>query len=236
LISEGSFHDYAPETYRLLNDDYKQLEAWHHFRAFCQYYGGNPGKKGKIAGFVKDSTTKVTLYGYVANSKDQWLPVNGTKVTLQPGNLSYTVDKLNNGFYIFDNLDPGTYQVKLEAEQYQTLTSADLRVDSAKVTYYAGYLTPHIVSNQEINSGNQAEKRITIFPNPARSTIHFNLTAIEKNGRYQIADLIGRIIQTGNLPETTSTIQIDIQQLSPGGYILNLTQSGRRFYGIFLKL
>jgi hypothetical protein len=112
LISEGSFHDYAPETYRLLNDDYKQLEAWHHFRAFCQYYGGNPGKKGKIAGFVKDNTSKVSVYGYIANSKDQWLPVNGTKVTLQPLNISYIVDKLNNGFFIFDNLDPGTYQLQ----------------------------------------------------------------------------------------------------------------------------
>jgi N-acetylmuramoyl-L-alanine amidase len=235
LISEGSFHDYFPETYRLLNDDYKQLEAWHHFKAFCQYYGGNPGKKGKIAGFVKDSTSKVTLYSYIANSKDQWKPVNGTKVMLQPGNLTYMVDDLNNGFFIFDNLDPGTYHVTLDAEQYQTQTSADLKVDSAKVTYYAGYLTPHLVSNHGISSSKPGETGIVIFPNPARSTINFHLDGIEKNGLYRITDLSGRTVLEGTLQEVTSTYHIEIQLLTPGAYILNLTNEGVCHHSIFLK-
>jgi N-acetylmuramoyl-L-alanine amidase len=235
LISEGSFHDYAPETYRLLNNDYRRLEAWHHFRAFCQYYGGNPGKTGKIAGFVKDSTTKVTLYGYIANSKDQWLPVNGTKVTLQPGNLSYTVDMLNNGFFIFDNLDPGIYNLRFKADQYQNLTSSDLRVDSAQVTWYAGYLSPHLVSTHKMSSVNHDETEITVFPNPARSTINFRSEGIERNSRYYITDLSGRTILEGNLQEATNIVGLDIRQLSPGGYILNFTRDGHCLHGIFLK-
>jgi N-acetylmuramoyl-L-alanine amidase len=236
LISEGSFHDYPPETYRLLNDDYKQLEAWHHFRAFCQYYGGNPGKKGKIAGFVKDSTTKVTQYGYVSNSKDQWKPVNGTKVTLQPGNLNYLVDDLNNGFFVFDNLDPGTYQVKFEADQYQTLTSSDLRVDSAKVTYYSEYLTPHLVHTHDVSSVNRGEREILVFPNPSSSTISFNVKGNLRVSHYQITDLSGRTIHEGNLREASGRYTINIQQLSQGTYILNMKQNEVFFHGIFLKL
>jgi N-acetylmuramoyl-L-alanine amidase len=236
LISEGSFHDYLPETYRLMNDDYKQLEAWHHFRAFCLYYGGNPGKKGKIAGFVKDSASKVTQYATIVNSKDQWRPLNGAKVTLQPGNLSYLTDNLNNGFFIFDNLDPGMYRVTFEADQFKTMTSPDLRVDSAKVTYIGGYLTSNLVGIQDIHSGNQQETRITVFPNPALSFISFKLDANECNVRYHISDLSGRTLQEGDLPETSRIYTIDIQQLSRGTYILNLMQNEVVFHGIFLKL
>jgi len=136
LISEGSFHDYLPETYRLMNREYKQLEAWHLFRAFCRYYGGNPGNKGKIAGTVKDSYRKVTAYGYIPGSRDQWLPVNGATVTLQPGNKTYHVDQLNNGFFLFDHLEPGEYQLTFEAEKYVSRVVEKIRVDSAAVTYH----------------------------------------------------------------------------------------------------
>jgi N-acetylmuramoyl-L-alanine amidase len=235
LISEGSFHDYAPETYRLMNNDYKRLEAWHHFRAFCQYYGGNPGKKGKIAGFVKDSTNRVTLYSFVAGSKDKWVPVNSAKVTLLPGNITYTTDKLNNGFFIFDNLSPGVYQLKVEAEKYQTLNTSELRVDSAKVTYYSGYLTPHLVGTGDIHSDLRSETEITVFPNPASSTIHFSASGAGKNCRYFIADLSGRTISEGKVTENTEIFRINISRLSPGSYVLNLIQDGKCLHGIFLK-
>ncbi len=136
LISEGSFHDYTPETYRLLNREYKQLEAWHFFRAFCQFYGGSPGTQGKIAGTVKDSYRKVSAYPVPANSKEQWLPVNGARVTLQPGDRHYTTDPLNNGFYLFDNLERGLYSLTFEADKYVKQVVDTLRVDSARVTYY----------------------------------------------------------------------------------------------------
>jgi N-acetylmuramoyl-L-alanine amidase len=140
LISEGSFHDYLPETYRLMNREYKHLEAWHFYKAFLEYYKGGKDPKGKIAGFVKDSFRKVTDYYAPANSNDQWLPVNGAKIKLQPGDLEYTVDNLNNGFFLFDNLEPGIYQLEIEAEKYITQTFDSLVVDSNQVTYQLVYL------------------------------------------------------------------------------------------------
>ncbi len=140
LISEGSFHDYIPETYRLMNREYKNLEAWHFYKAFLEYYEGGIDPNGKIAGFVKDSFRKVTDYYTAANSKDQWLPVNGAKIKLQPGDLEYTVDSLNNGFFLFDNLEPGIYQLEIEAEKYITQSFDSLVVDSNNVTYQLVYL------------------------------------------------------------------------------------------------
>jgi hypothetical protein len=55
-ISEGSIHDYIPETYRLMNMEYKWLEAWNFFKSFCNYF--KPSEvipTGNIAGSVHDS-------------------------------------------------------------------------------------------------------------------------------------------------------------------------------------
>jgi len=235
LISEGSFHDYLPETYRLMNDDYKRMEAWHHFLAFSKYYGGNPDKKGKIAGFVKDSTQKVTGYSFVAGSKDQWLPVNGAKVTLIPGNLSYTVDPMNNGLYVFDNLDPGIYRVRAEAAPYKTIVSHDIRVDSAKVSWNAFYLIPHAVKNSEngllSTSGDQTE----IFPNPAYNELVIRNIVFHGMIDYFISDLSGRIISKGKIQDQVRENRIDVSQLSQGCYILSLNGQSKAFRRMFIK-
>jgi hypothetical protein len=126
--------------------------------------------------------------------------------------------------------------VTFEADQFKTLTSPDLRVDSAKVTYIGGYLTSNLVGIQDIHSGNQQETRITVFPNPARSVISFNLDANESHVQYHISDLSGRTLQEGDLPETSGSYTIDIQQLSRGTYILNMMQNEVVFHGIFQKL
>ncbi|MGM0620022.1 MAG: N-acetylmuramoyl-L-alanine amidase [Bacteroidota bacterium] len=140
LISEGSFHDYTPETYRLLNREYKHMEAWHLYKAFLEYFDGGADPNGQIAGYVKDNFRKVTDYYTTANTKDQWLPVNGAKVTLQPGDLEYNVDSLNNGFFLFDNLEPGIYQLQIEADKYETQIVDSVEVQSNEITYHLCYL------------------------------------------------------------------------------------------------
>jgi N-acetylmuramoyl-L-alanine amidase len=37
-ISEGSFHDYIPESWRLMNSDYRKHEAWAIARSFMEFY------------------------------------------------------------------------------------------------------------------------------------------------------------------------------------------------------
>ncbi|MGV8827030.1 MAG: Ig-like domain-containing protein [Breznakibacter sp.] len=135
LISEGAFHDYIPETYRLMNMDYKHLEAWHFYKSFLKYYANAADPKGKVAGHVRDVLTKVTAYGYALNSPDQQLPLNGAVVTLNPGGLKYTVDNMNNGFFLFDNLTPGQYTLTVENQGYYAQSVVDVPVIANTVTY-----------------------------------------------------------------------------------------------------
>ena len=70
FLSEGSFHDYLPETHRLLNKDYRKLESNNFYRYFCDYFQANLPSTGIIAGFAKSSNEKMNnpLYVYKAFS------------------------------------------------------------------------------------------------------------------------------------------------------------------------
>ena len=45
FLSEGEFHDYLPETHRLLNEDYRKLESARFFRYFCDYFEADVYKR-----------------------------------------------------------------------------------------------------------------------------------------------------------------------------------------------
>lgn len=144
VISEGSMHDYIPETYRLMNMDYKKLEAWHFFKAFCQQYNGGTQNIGRIAGWVKDKDRNFLSAfpgspGYFAlpGTPDNYKPLNGTKITLLKEGVelrNYTTDNLYNGVYAFDSLAQGTYTLRYEKEKYTT-KELTAEVKPFEVTY-----------------------------------------------------------------------------------------------------
>ena len=115
-LSEGSFHDYTPESWRLQNLDYRKHEAWAIARSFIEYFEADEFSHGIIAGLVKDIERKVD-YGYIIGS-DQWLPLNDITVILQPGNQIYNGDHMNNGFFMFDSLEPGEYKLIFDSPHY----------------------------------------------------------------------------------------------------------------------
>lgn len=134
-ISEGSMHDYIPETYRLMNMEYKWLEAWHFYKSFCTYFNAGPINTGNIAGTIHDSRNlNMGNYYKMANTKDVLLPLLGAKITVNPGNLVYTTDNLYNGVYVFKELEPGTYTVTAEATGYTSQT-INMTVEKDKTTY-----------------------------------------------------------------------------------------------------
>ncbi|MBQ9704738.1 MAG: Ig-like domain-containing protein [Paludibacteraceae bacterium] len=125
-ISEGCMHDYIPETYRLMNMDYKWREAFYFMAAFCEYFLDYTLPYGAIGGQVRDWYKKIEFPKMITirDSRDQLLPILGAKVTLlQDGKelASYTTDSLYNGVYFFWDLKPGTYTVRAEAEHYYTM-------------------------------------------------------------------------------------------------------------------
>jgi len=221
LISEGSFHDYLPETYRLMNAEYKQVEAWHFFRAFCQYYGGNPGTKGKIAGFVKDDSRYVTGYTAIAGTKDQWQPVNQAMVTLLPDNIVYKVDNLNNGFFLFDNLPPGNYRLKFEAEHYASFISDELKTDSAQITWYLCYLNRSTGSSLLKNTARQ-DREFRIYPNPANRSVSFTVRTADGTYPFRLTAVSGKIMFSGMVRVDGEKGTIELPVLAGGICLLDL--------------
>lgn len=145
VISEGSHHDYLPETYRLMNLEYKWLEAWHFFKSFATYFKKASLPKGNIAGNVKDKfLLNEANYSKIPDTHDVLLPVNGATVTLLPNNLTYKVDNLNNGFYLFKNLDPGTYKLITTHPDYHNDT-VEVVVKANETSY--GHIRPNKIRN-----------------------------------------------------------------------------------------
>ena len=133
VISEGSMHDYIPETYRLMNMEYKYLEAWHFFKSFATYFKSAQIPTGIIVGTIKDKFL-LNENTYYKRGTDVYLPINGAKVTLLPNNISYNTDNLNNGVYLFKNLSAGNYQIITEHTNYHSDTT-NVTVSANTVTY-----------------------------------------------------------------------------------------------------
>lgn len=131
FLSEGSFHDYAPETHRLMNNDYCKLEALRMFQHFHKWFEAPLPQTATISGWVKSSNELVDVLGepkfvYVKNSDDQWLPINGAKVELYKGTTKVaekTTDNWYNGVFAFYDLTPGTYKLVVTKDKYATVTT-----------------------------------------------------------------------------------------------------------------
>jgi N-acetylmuramoyl-L-alanine amidase len=140
FLSEGSFHDYQPETHRLLNPDFCKLESMNFYRFYCDYFQRDLPTTGIIAGFVKgkDETINNTKYVYKAGTDDRWLPLNGAWVKLMNAAgdslTQYVVDTLYNGIFSFRDLVPGSYRLRITHKDH-TAKDTLVTVTAATTTY-----------------------------------------------------------------------------------------------------
>ncbi len=165
FLSEGSFHDYQPETHRLLNTDYCKLEAINFYRYFCDYFQRDLPTTGVIAGHVKGKDERInnTKYVYKAGTEDQWLPLNGARVKLMNAAgdslTQYLVDTLYNGIFSFRDLVPGSYRLRITHKDH-TAKDTTLTVTAATTTYAKMMLVnPNIVIPKDTTPD---------YPNPAQ--------------------------------------------------------------------
>ncbi len=122
-LAEIAFHDYKPETHRMLNEDYSKMVAFQLFTATCESLGADQPSVGVIAGAAKDGKRifrDPLFLGATYGDHDQYKPVNGATVTLTGNgvNETYTTDQYYNGFFFFPDLKPGTYHLTIEAAGY----------------------------------------------------------------------------------------------------------------------
>ncbi len=195
-ISEGAMHDYIPETYRLMNMDYKWQEAWYFLKTFCSYYMDYKQPKGVLAGQVRDAYRKQTFPSIkrIKNSRDELMPINRATVELlQNGKVikTYTTDTCYNGVFFFWDLEPGEYTVRVPEGKYELRTpgiteqqsyyyakeSAVLTVKADEITHVDMMLdaqrstAPEVVSYEPYRT----EANITDSINVSESVVlHFN--------------------------------------------------------------
>ena len=138
-LSEGMMHDYLPETYRLMNIDYKRQESFYFAKTFYTWFCEKELPYGAIGGRIHDVYQKQLFPDYKPNknTRDVYRPILKGLVELwQDGNkvASYTTDTLYNGCYFFWNLQPGTYVVKAKPEGYYAQEDT-LVVENNKISY-----------------------------------------------------------------------------------------------------
>lgn len=139
FLSEGEFHDYKPETHRLLNEDYCKLESYRFMQFFCDYYGVSRPATGVICGDVRDSVemSNALYLPAKAGSKDVYSPLNGATVQLYNASDelvdTYTTDSNYNGVYVFWNVAPGNYKLRYTAANHQSLEQS-VAVTAGRIT------------------------------------------------------------------------------------------------------
>ncbi len=141
-LSEGSFHDYLPNSFRLMNLDYRRHESIVLLRSFIKFYGLDPLPDGVVAGIVRSKTENVD-YSYNYNSglpNDKKKAIEHALVRLLPGNRTYITDYHKNGFFMFENVEPGTYQVIMDAGSYAPDT-VQVTVKANATSFANGFLT-----------------------------------------------------------------------------------------------
>ena len=126
MLSEGSFHDYIPETYRLMNDNYCWMEGWNFSLGADDYFGYQFFGKGCVAGNIRDNRMPRIINDFIMFGDDNREPVCNATVILMdmndvPLDTCYT-DDMYNGIYAFKMLEPGDYKIKVEQEHYFSQT------------------------------------------------------------------------------------------------------------------
>lgn len=149
-LSEGSFHDFFPETRRLMNQSYRKMEAYAILKTFMQFYNVVSDTFAIIAGIQTDGETNK--------------PKNQTTVRLLPENYIYNGDNYNNGFYMFERVPPTPHYVRFETPTYMK-DSANVNVQVNGLHFVDRTLIlnipPVITATQPVN--NDTNFQVTNF-------------------------------------------------------------------------
>ena len=142
LLSEGGMHEHRPEAYRLMNDDYLWLEAWHFVKTIMEFYNTEDRfVTGNVAGIVYDDHNlreMIMPASFTKYGKDKNAPLNGATVLLKDasGNTvqKRTTDNMYNGVFVFRNVPAGNYKLSVAKDGYYS-EECDVTVKANEVTY-----------------------------------------------------------------------------------------------------
>ena len=189
IISEGSFHDYKPEMDRLLNIEYRKQEAWNMLFAMETYFdltGSEPF--GIISGIIRDSLLVKDNYS-IANSPDKYMNVNRAIVELLETGDTYHVDSVNTGFYMFDSIPPGTYNLVFSAKDYFNDT-VEVEVSAHSFSYLNHWMTADKTMAPKVISSTPPDGDTINCFDPVRITFNMNMDSASVADAFSISPSI----------------------------------------------
>ncbi|MGC9342453.1 MAG: Ig-like domain-containing protein, partial [Bacteroidales bacterium] len=174
IISEGSMHDYRPEMDRLLNLEYRKQEAWNMLYAMQEYFQ-LPGREvfGVIGGIIRDSLLIKDTYN-IPGSPDKYEVVNKAEVEILESGEKYYVDSLNTGYYYFDSLAPGNYNLVFSAQDYFSDTVM-INVLANKISYHNHWLEADKTMAPKIMNLSPAEGDTIACNDPVEIRFNMNM-------------------------------------------------------------
>lgn len=143
LLSEGGMHEHRPQAYRLMNDDYWWLEAWHFVKSIMEFYNTEDRfVTGNVAGVVYDDhnlrSMDIPNPTFTMHGRDKLAPVCGAIVELVDATgkvvQKRTTDNMFNGVFVLRNVTPGNYTLRIGNDKYYTVEQA-VTVTANEVTY-----------------------------------------------------------------------------------------------------
>ena len=235
FLAEIAFHDYKPETHRMLSEDYSKIIAFMLYTSICEYFEAPLPTTGIIAGEVKDSKRILRdplFLGATFGDHDQYKPLNGAKVTITGNgvNKQYITDNNYNGIFYFPDMAPGTYNIKVEMDGYTTYEGTTV-CEAAKTRGPIVMLDdPSYDPAADRGRANiYASALEAVAPGTVRFTLNADATSVTLN---LLRDgVLIKSIDLGAQPRGTNTVSVPETQVANGDYQWSITAKAEAIAG-----
>lgn len=120
-LSEGGFHTNPRQNQLNMNAKWKRLEAYSLFWSFLEYKEIQRPFVGITTGIISDIESTLPINGAIVSINGQ---VDTTDTYESLFHLySNDPNQLRNGFYFFEDLPPGTFEITVQAEGFEPYSS-----------------------------------------------------------------------------------------------------------------
>jgi hypothetical protein len=218
--------------------------------------------QGSLSWYKTNVLDNGTSFGeFIGNGTDYYLPYNFSEAQITLGNTTLANRGGTNGSYdiAIAKLDTAAnivsaFQIgSTEQDICQVIaftntnelliggtTSANELVIGSDTVTNSGFLTTDVFIAHLINSVSLTEERplkaFTVFPNPTKSELNFNLEGTQnKSLKITIQNSIGQCLFKQSITAQDSSLSLDVKHLKPGVYILNVSEGSNRYSVRFIK-
>jgi len=115
-LSEAGFHTNPTQNMKNMNAEWKRLEAWIHFLTYLDFMSVERPYVGIVNGIIANAETNIPINGAIA-TLDGNSYITDTFASLF-NKYTSNPDLLQNGFYYFEDVADGSYDVDVSAPGY----------------------------------------------------------------------------------------------------------------------